>query len=95
MKYPVGTLENVLIKVRKFFIPVDFIVLEMEEDAEIPIILGRPFLATAGAMIDVKNGKLTLKVGEEEVEFNLSQVTKYPSFTDIVYYLDCIDELTQ
>ena len=84
-----------MVKVKKFFIPVDFIMLEMEEDAEIPIILGRPFLAIAGALIDVKNGKLTLKVGEEEVEFKLRQVTKYPSFTDEVYYVDCIDELTQ
>ncbi|XP_058006595.1 uncharacterized protein LOC131181993 [Hevea brasiliensis] len=58
--YPVGILENVPLKVGKFFIPVDFIVLEMEEDVRTPIILGRPFLATAGANIDVKNGKLKL-----------------------------------
>ncbi|KAJ9177086.1 hypothetical protein P3X46_012338 [Hevea brasiliensis] len=56
VKYPVGILENIPIKVGKFFILVDFIVLEMEEDVQIPIILGRPFLATAGAIIDVKNG---------------------------------------
>ncbi|KAJ9162843.1 hypothetical protein P3X46_022585 [Hevea brasiliensis] len=47
VKYPVGILENIPIKVGKFFILVDFVVLEMEEDVEIPIILGRPFLATA------------------------------------------------
>ena len=40
VKYPIGTLENVLVKVREFYIPVDFIVLEMEEDVEMPIILG-------------------------------------------------------
>ena len=73
----------------------DFIVLEMEEDTEISIILGRPFLATAGAIIDVKNDKLTLKVGQEEVEFNLSKATKYPFFTDSAYQIDCIDKLTQ
>ncbi|XP_057994334.1 uncharacterized protein LOC131174595 [Hevea brasiliensis] len=56
VKYPVGILENIPIKVGKFFIPVDFVVWEMEEDVQIPIILGRPFLATAGAIIDVKNG---------------------------------------
>ncbi|XP_057985471.1 uncharacterized protein LOC131170459, partial [Hevea brasiliensis] len=67
VKYPVRILENIPIKVGKFFIPVDFVVLEMEEDVKIPIILGRPFLATAGAIIDVKNGRLSLKVGEEEV----------------------------
>ncbi|XP_038976409.1 uncharacterized protein LOC113461320 [Phoenix dactylifera] len=95
VKYPLGILENVLIKVKKFIIPVDFIVLEMEEDTEIPIILGRPFLATAGAIIDVKNGRLTLKVGEEEVEFNLFEATKYPSFTDHVFRVDVVDESTR
>ncbi|KAJ9128607.1 hypothetical protein P3X46_034706 [Hevea brasiliensis] len=55
IKYPVGILENIPIKVGKFFILVDFVVLEMEEDVQIPIILGRPFLANAKAIIDVKN----------------------------------------
>ena len=85
VKHPVGVLENVLIKVKNFIIPIDFIILEMEEDIEIPIILGRPFLATTGAVIDVKNGRLTLKVGEEEVEFNLFDAIKYPSFTDTAF----------
>ncbi len=56
VKYPIGILENIPIKVGKFFIPVDFVVLEMEKDVEIPIILGRPFLATARAIIYFKNG---------------------------------------
>ncbi|KAJ9166916.1 hypothetical protein P3X46_021605 [Hevea brasiliensis] len=63
IKYPVGILENIPIK--------------MEEDVQIPIILGRPFLATAGAIIDIKNGRLTLKVREEEVEFNLFDTMKH------------------
>lgn len=95
MKYPLGVLENVLIKVKKFIILVDFIVLEMEENTEIPIILGRPFLATAGAVIDVKNGRLTLKVGEEDIEFNLFEVAKYLSFTNHVFRVDVIDGLTR
>ncbi|XP_021719312.1 uncharacterized protein LOC110686986 [Chenopodium quinoa] len=64
IKYPLGVLEDVPVWVGKFFIPVDFIVLEMEEDSNIPIILGRPFLCTAGAVIDVKSGSLTLSVGD-------------------------------
>ncbi|XP_074377951.1 uncharacterized protein LOC141719468 [Apium graveolens] len=48
IKYPLGVLEDVLVKVDKFVIPCDFVVLEMNEDVDIPIILGRPFLATAG-----------------------------------------------
>ncbi|XP_071925471.1 uncharacterized protein [Coffea arabica] len=95
IRYPLGVLENVLIKVQKFIIPVDFVVLDMEEDISMPIILGRPFLATAGTIIDVKNGKLKFQVGEEEVEFNLNEMKKYPSFTDHAYSIGTIDKLTQ
>ena len=55
-----GLIEDVLVKVEKFIFSVDFIVLDMEEDKEIPIILGRPFLATGRAMIDVQKGELKL-----------------------------------
>ncbi|XP_020258189.1 uncharacterized protein LOC109834561 [Asparagus officinalis] len=78
VKYPVGILEDVPIQVGKFFIPVDFVILEIEEDSNIPIILGRPFLATAGAIIDVKNGRLSLNIGGETVEFDLSNTMKFP-----------------
>ena len=54
-------------KVGKFIFPVDFVVLDMEEDPEVPFILGRPFLATDGALIDVQSGGLTLRVNGEEV----------------------------
>jgi len=53
-----------------------------EEDSRIPIILGQPFLSTAGAMIDVKNGKLFLQVGDEKVEFSLPQVIVSPTSSD-------------
>ena len=54
-------------KVDKFIFPADFIFLDMEEDKEIPIILGRPFLATGRAMIDVQRGELKLRVHDDEV----------------------------
>ncbi|KAJ9129591.1 hypothetical protein P3X46_033771, partial [Hevea brasiliensis] len=69
-----------------------FVVLEMEKDAQIPIILGRPFLATAGAIIDVKNGRLTLKVGEEEVEFNLFNTMKHKFEPDECFKVHIIDK---
>ncbi|GKD78344.1 DNA-directed DNA polymerase [Tanacetum coccineum] len=62
IKYPIGVYENLLVKVSKFIFPVNFLVLEMDEDELVPIILGRPFLATARAVIDVHDGKLSLKV---------------------------------
>ncbi|KAI4299930.1 hypothetical protein L6164_033350 [Bauhinia variegata] len=62
IKYPRGIVEDVLVKVDKFIFLADFIVLDMEEDQEIPIILGRPFLATERALIDVQKGNLTFRV---------------------------------
>ena len=79
IKWLRGIVENVLIKVDKFVFPADFIVLEMEEDIEVPIILGRPFLATARALIDVSEGTLVLRLGEEKVIFNISNAMNYLS----------------
>nr|GEV41966.1 putative ribonuclease H-like domain-containing protein [Tanacetum cinerariifolium] len=66
IQYLRGIAENVLIKIEKFILPIDFVILDMREDSRIPIILGRPFLATARAMIDVFNKKITLRVGDDE-----------------------------
>ena len=55
-------IEDVLVKVNKFVFPADFIILDMEEDQDIPIILGRPFLATGRTLIDVQKGELTMRV---------------------------------
>ncbi|KAD2804767.1 hypothetical protein E3N88_38144 [Mikania micrantha] len=62
-----GILKNVLVKVDRFVFPVDFVVIDMEADTTVPIILGRPFLRTAKAIIDVYEGKLTFRVGDESV----------------------------
>ncbi|XP_072088095.1 uncharacterized protein [Arachis hypogaea] len=66
-----GVVENVLVKVDKFFLPVDFVILDIEEDVNTPIILGRPFLATARALIDVEKGELMLRVHEEHIVFHV------------------------
>ncbi|XP_073222385.1 uncharacterized protein [Cicer arietinum] len=91
IKYPVGILEDVSIKVGQLFIPADFVVLEMEEDSQVPILLGRHFLATTGAIIDVKNGKLVFNVSDEKIEFNLSNLMKNPSLEDSYCRVDLID----
>ena len=62
LKHPRGVIEDVLVKVDKFIFPADFIILDMEEDKAIPIILGRPFLTTGKAMIDVQRGELKFRV---------------------------------
>ena len=73
---PWGVIEGVFVKVDKFIYPVDFVVLDIGDDNEIPLILGRPFLATGRALIDVKAGCLTLQVDNEEVHFHKSNSAK-------------------
>ncbi|XP_027362486.1 uncharacterized protein LOC113870087 [Abrus precatorius] len=75
IKYPRGIIEDVLVKVDKFIFLVDFVILDMDEDIDVPLILGRLFLATAGAIIDVRDGKLILRVGDEK-EFLISNPLK-------------------
>ncbi|XP_027368188.1 uncharacterized protein LOC113874166 [Abrus precatorius] len=75
IKYLRGIIEDVLVKVDKFIFPVDFVILDMDEDTDVPLILGRPFLATARAIIDVKDGKLILRVGDENVTFKIPNVS--------------------
>ena len=79
LTYPKGIIKDVLVKVEKFIFPVDFIMLDMEEDKPAPIILGRPFLTIGQALIDVKNGELTLRVGDDQEKFNLYKVMNFPS----------------
>ncbi|XP_021991014.1 uncharacterized protein LOC110887750 [Helianthus annuus] len=87
VKYHQGVIENLLIKVGEFVFPADFVILDMEEDTEIPLILGRPFLATARAMADMREGQLTLRVGEKEIKFEVGQQAE----DDPVKYLNVID----
>ncbi|CAM8940922.1 unnamed protein product [Rhodiola kirilowii] len=85
-----GVLKDVPVRVGNFYIPGDFVVLEMEEDNEIPILLGRPFLYTAGAIFDTTKGSITMRVGDEEVEFNLEKAQKGPSSTMSCNYPDLV-----
>ena len=71
MVKPEGVLEDVLVTGGKFVFPVDFIILDMEEDSQVPLLLGRLFLATGAALIDMQKGVLTLRVGDEAAAFNL------------------------
>ncbi|GJR25567.1 DNA-directed DNA polymerase [Tanacetum coccineum] len=82
IQYPIGIVENVLIRVDKFVLPIDFVILDIPEDSRVPIILGIPFLAAARAMIDVFNKKIMLRVGDDEVIFDMDQSIKRSSAED-------------
>ena len=76
MAQPEGVLEDVFIKAGKFIFVVDFIVMDIEEDTQVPLLLGRPFMAIGASLIDVMKGELTIRVGEEKVHFNLNKTLK-------------------
>ncbi|GJZ33440.1 retrovirus-related pol polyprotein from transposon TNT 1-94 [Tanacetum coccineum] len=69
IKHPRGIAENVLVRIGKFIFPIDFIILDIPEDDDVPLILGRPSLSTPHAKIDVFKRKFTLRFGEEKLVF--------------------------
>jgi hypothetical protein len=69
IRYPLGIAEDVPMKVEHHFIPVDFVVLEMGEREKPPLILGRPFLKTVGATIDVGKGEIMFDINGERSSF--------------------------
>ena len=82
LAHPEGILEDVLIKVGKFIFLVNFVVIDIKEEKQVTLLLGRPFLATGATLIDVKKGELTLRVGDEVMHFNLNHSLKQPKLSD-------------
>ncbi|GJY53663.1 reverse transcriptase domain-containing protein [Tanacetum coccineum] len=75
--YLVGVAEDVFVKVGKFHFPADFVVVDYDVDPRVPLILGRPFLRTARALIDVHGEELTLRVNDEAITFNVGHTSRY------------------
>ena len=86
-------IEDVLVKVDKFIFSRYFIILDMEEDKEIPIILGRPFLATGRAMIDVQRGELKLRVQDDEVKFNVFEAMRHTAKSDTCFMIETMEAI--
>nr|GEV90662.1 reverse transcriptase domain-containing protein [Tanacetum cinerariifolium] len=90
---PKGLAEDVFVKVRNFHFLTDFVVVDFEADPRVPLILGRSFLRTGCALIDVYGEEITLQVNDEAVTFNLNQTTRHSSTYDdlSVNQIDIID----
>ncbi|XP_058725613.1 uncharacterized protein LOC131596895 [Vicia villosa] len=93
VKRPYGVVEDVLVKIDKFVFPVDFVILEMPEDEEIPIILGRPFLETGRCLIDIEEGTMTLKVYDEELKIDVRNTMKYKDDIATSQHIEVIDQI--
>nr|GFB93446.1 hypothetical protein [Tanacetum cinerariifolium] len=72
---PTGVAENVFVKVGKFYFPADFVVLDFVADPRVPLILGRPFLSTAHALIDVYEGEIILRHDDQSLTLKYDEVS--------------------
>ncbi|CAN6588659.1 unnamed protein product [Malus baccata var. baccata] len=91
--YPRGVIEDVIVKVDNLYLPADFMVLDMDEDLTTPIILGRPFLATARTLIDVEVGTLTFRVEDQTVVFKLFEASIHSGDKQECMHVDALDGL--
>nr|GEW94738.1 hypothetical protein [Tanacetum cinerariifolium] len=91
--YPAGIAKDVFVKVGKFTLTVDFVVVDYDVDPRVPIILGRPFLWTTHALVDVHGEELTLRVGDEKLVFNVELTSKCPQKhgDESVHMIDIFD----
>ncbi|XP_010436599.1 PREDICTED: uncharacterized protein LOC104720388 [Camelina sativa] len=94
VRLPHGFLEDLLVRVGTVEVPTDFVVLEMDEEPKDPLILGRPFLATEGAIIDVRKGKIDLNLGEDfRMTFDIVEAMKKPTIGGQVFWIEEMDRL--
>ncbi|XP_016168540.1 uncharacterized protein LOC107611093 [Arachis ipaensis] len=76
---PNRVVENLLVKVGKFIFPVDFVILDLDEERSDSIILGKPFLAIARAIIDVEKGEMILRAHDEQITLNVFKEMQLPA----------------
>ncbi|GJR80220.1 reverse transcriptase domain-containing protein [Tanacetum coccineum] len=91
--YPVGVAEDVFVKVGNFHFPADFVVVDYDVDPQVPLILERPFLRTARALIDVHGEELTLRVNDEAITFKVGHTSRYSRnyYDETVHQVNVID----
>ena len=99
VKIPRGIMKDVLVQVDKFYFPVDFVVLDTQpvvnQGTQFPVILGRPFLATANAIMHCRGGLMTLSFGNMTVNLNIFNVIKKIGDEEVVYEVNMIDYVVQ
>lgn len=86
--YPYRVLEDVFIRVDGLLFLEDFVILYIYRDFDIPLLLGRPFLSTGKALIDVELGELILRFNKEKIVFNMFEVVKHQKENHKCYMRD-------
>ncbi|XP_015967845.1 uncharacterized protein LOC107491512 [Arachis duranensis] len=95
IKTPNAVVENLLVKVGEFIFPVDFVILDTEEEGNNSIILGRPFLATARAIIDVEKGEMIFRVHKEQMVINVFKSMQHPLEQENYMRVDMTERLVE
>ncbi|XP_070014679.1 uncharacterized protein [Nicotiana sylvestris] len=90
MKRPLGIIDDVLVRVDKFILSANLVILDCEVDYEVLIILGRPFLVTGKAFVDVEEDELTFRVGDEKVVFHVCKSMKQPNSTEVCSFVGLV-----
>ncbi|XP_050897141.1 uncharacterized protein LOC127103957 [Lathyrus oleraceus] len=91
IRRPYGIVEDVLVKIEKFVFLVDFVILEIPEDEEIPLILGRPFFEIRRCIIDIEEGTMTLNVYDEELKIDVRNTMQYKDDIGTSHIVEVID----
>ncbi|KAJ9547666.1 hypothetical protein OSB04_020209 [Centaurea solstitialis] len=92
IKYPVGIAEDVTVRVDKFAFPANFVILDIRDEVKVPLILGRPFLNTASAVIHVAKRELSLGIGEDRITLSIDGIL---DCNESINNLDSIDDFTE
>ncbi|XP_048605932.1 uncharacterized protein LOC125583317 [Brassica napus] len=95
VRVPEGVLDDVPIMINDCHVPTDFVVLKYQNEPKDPLILGRPFLATASAVIDVKEGRICLNIGNIPMTFDMEKLIRRPLIDKQTSYVDNISELAE
>ncbi|XP_070007485.1 uncharacterized protein [Nicotiana sylvestris] len=90
---PLGVIEDVLVRVDKFILLMDFVILDCEVDYEVPIILGIPFLAMGKPLVDVESRELTFWIGDEKVIFHVCKSMRQPNSNELYSFMDLVTDV--
>ena len=83
--------EDVLVKVRQFTFPADFVIMDIEEDAEILLILGCPFMLTANCVVDMGKGNLKMGIDDQKITFDLFDAEKHSLDRNVCSKMDEVE----
>jgi len=89
---PYGVIEDVLVKVKHLIFPADFVVIDIEEDANIPLILGRPFMSTASCVVDMGKKMLQMGIEDQKISFDLFHEDKEPPDRNVYFKVHVMEE---